>query len=259
MTGNNKTLKLTPVILLAIALLTLNACSVFKRNRRVNAAQGTENIEGEFSHYVYSSQNKTSNTIIMILSGDGGWMEFNDALAQHFSKAGYNTLGINSRNYFWQRRTPQETTNFLVGVLKKYQLIWKNKEVVLIGYSFGADVIPFIYNRLPKKNQRQVKAIHLLSPFKTTDFRVKVSDLINLADDNKTFSVEQELIKIKIPIICFYGEEETSKPLENLKMKNLLHKKLKGGHKYINAYETIVSSVKASLLSVENNNFAFAQ
>jgi type IV secretory pathway VirJ component len=33
----------------------------------------------------------------MFLSGDGGWIQFNDALATEFSNSGYHTIGFNSR------------------------------------------------------------------------------------------------------------------------------------------------------------------
>jgi type IV secretory pathway VirJ component len=252
-----KTLKFIQIFIVGIALFGLNSCSIFKRNRRITTVQGIENNEGGFSHFVYASKNQTSKAIIVILSGDGGWLEFTDELAQKFSNAGYNTLGVNSRNYFWEKRTPDETTDFLFGIIKKYQSLWKERRIVLIGYSFGADIVPFVYNRLPKRTQRQIKVIQLLSPFKTTDFKVSLGDLININSDDKTYNVEDELNKIEIPVVCYYGEQEIPKPMQILKKENISFINLKGGHRYINACDTIVSCVKASLRLTHNNLFAF--
>ena len=116
-------------------------------------------------------------------------------------------------------------------------------QVYVCGYSFGADVVPFIYNRLPIRAKRHVMAIEMLSPYATTAFKVRFGDLTNLSADNNPYKVDIEIQKLNIPIFCFYGNDETEKPLENLLHKNFSVGRLSGDHHYEETeYDKIVSA-----------------
>jgi type IV secretory pathway VirJ component len=112
----------------------------------------------------------------------------------------------------------------------------------LTGFSFGADVVPFLYNRLPADLKNKVSTLQLLSPFLSTDFKIDIADLIVPGDDNKTFKVKDEVEKVTIPIYCFYGEDEDPKSLADLDKKNFFIKLLPGDHHYLDDYSQIVSS-----------------
>lgn len=47
---------------------------------------------------------------------------------------------------------------------------WGRKWVLLIGYSLGADVMPFLAGRLPEDLRQQVAAVTLLGPGRTASF-----------------------------------------------------------------------------------------
>ena len=46
-------------------------------------------------------------------------------------------------------RTPEESARALEGVIRAYKLRWHKDKVILIGYSRGADALPFMISRLP--------------------------------------------------------------------------------------------------------------
>ena len=65
------------------------------------------------------------------------------------SQSGMSVIGLNSRKYFWTARTPDGTTRDVERILRHYLQAWHKTEIALAGYSFGADVMPVIVNRLP--------------------------------------------------------------------------------------------------------------
>ena len=90
---------------------------------------------------------------------------------------GVPVIVLNSLKYFWSKKSPEEATNAAIALLEEYTAIWKKKNILLCGYSFGADVMPFIYNRLPGVLKEKVTRIQLLSPSAYTDFEIHVSYL----------------------------------------------------------------------------------
>lgn len=230
--------------LLVISILLLSSCAIFKRER-VHENFGVESREFNLPVFFYPAKNPAAKKLLIFLSGDGGWIKFEDDLSLMFAKNGFHTIGINSRDYFWKQKTPEETGIDISQLIRKYALKYQTHQIYLCGYSFGADIIPFIYNRLPFRAKRHVVALEMLSPYSTTAFKVRFGDLTNLSSDNNPYKVNLEVEKINVPIYCFYGIEENEKPLESTIQKNFILSKLRGDHHYEEIeYEKIVSALK---------------
>lgn len=219
-----------PVIGIAY-ILFFSSCSVLKRNR-FGSHQGEQSNELDLPVILYPSAHPGSRRLLLLLSGDGGWLEFNDQLAAGFAKKGYNVVGFNSRSYFWEQRSPQQTADDFMRLISHYTRLYKTNRLYLTGYSFGADVIPFVYNRLPSSTKKTVIALGMFSPFASTDFMVHTTDLLNLAADDKKYKVQPELQQIRIPVYCFYGEKEDPKAFEDFKKRNFILKQVAGDHHY---------------------------
>jgi type IV secretory pathway VirJ component len=220
-------------------LFTTSGCSVFRRNR-MSEHHGILKSDFGLPVITYPSSNPFSRRILILFSGDGGWVDFEDKLATEFSKKGYFVVGFNSRSYFWEKKTPQQASEDVQLLIKNYMNLYKSSRIFMCGYSFGADVLPFIYNRLPDPIKNRVIAIAMLSPFATSDFMVHTSDLLNLADDNNPYKVRPEVEKIFIPIYCFYGQEEYPKPLQAVGLKNFSITIVPGSHRYnVSSYSKI--------------------
>ena len=63
---------------------------------------------------------------------------------QSLNKEGYAVIGLDAKDYFWNKKRPQEAATASEEVLNGSNKEWKKKNIVLIGYSFGADVSPFM-------------------------------------------------------------------------------------------------------------------
>lgn len=86
----------------------------------------------------------------IMFSGDGGWALLDRAVTAELAKNGLPSVGWDSLSYFWKPRQPDEVALDLEQVLRNYMASWKKARIVLIGYSFGADVLPATINRLPR-------------------------------------------------------------------------------------------------------------
>jgi type IV secretory pathway VirJ component len=225
--------------------LTLSSCSILKRNR-VSIVHGEKKDDFELPAIVYPADNIGSKRLLIMLSGDAGWLDFNDRLANGFSKRGFHVVGFNSRSYFWEQKDPEQAAADILLLINHYSRLYKTNRIYLCGYSFGADVVPFIYNRLPKAVKRKVVALELLSPFATSDFMIHTTDLLNLSADNKPYKVAEELSMIKIPVYCFYGQQEDPKALAVVKRRNFVLRHVAGDHHYdSSAIEKIVNALRS--------------
>ncbi|WP_316829237.1 AcvB/VirJ family lysyl-phosphatidylglycerol hydrolase [Pedobacter aquatilis] len=219
------------ILFFPICLTLFSSCVLFKRNR-VHEHNGIEKTEFNLPIILYPAKEASSKKLLIFLSGDGGWIKFEDDLSVMFAEKGFQTIGINARSYFWEQKTPAQTAGDILLLIRKYAFKYKTNQIYLCGYSFGADVIPFIYSRLPYRAKRHVRALEMLSPFATTDFMVHFSDLTNTSADNYQYKVDQEIAKLNIPIYCFYGTDEDDKPLKTITQKNFHLDSLGGNHHY---------------------------
>ncbi|HWU39792.1 MAG TPA: AcvB/VirJ family lysyl-phosphatidylglycerol hydrolase, partial [Candidatus Acidoferrum sp.] len=90
-----------------------------------------------------------SDMFAIVISGDGGWAGIDRGLGQTLSSNGISVVGVNSLQYFWTRRTPETAGADLNRILRHYLTAWNKRSVILAGYSMGADVLPFMADRLP--------------------------------------------------------------------------------------------------------------
>ena len=92
------------------------------------------------------------------------------------------TVGLNSLKYFWTERTPEETARDVARVMRHYLAAWNKQRVLLVGYSFGADVLPFVVNRLPPELRARVASVSLLGIDSNASFEVRVADWVGGGD-----------------------------------------------------------------------------
>jgi len=238
-----------------ISFFLLSGCGLLLKNRQINH-HGVATNDFDLPVITYPSADFASRKLLILFSGDGGWMDFEDQLSTGFAAQGFETIGFNSRTYFWSAKTPAQTAADIVMLINKYATLYKTNRIYLCGYSFGADVVPFIYNRLPSSMKNKVVALELLSPFASSDFMVHTSDLLNLAGDDKLYKVKPEVEAVKIPVFCFYGEREESKPMEMVRKRNFSLKLLPGDHRYEpSGYKDIFSVLQGLRRNVLFKNY----
>lgn len=191
-------------------------------------------------HITEAGPGATNDYMVLMISGDGGWTDFDQKVSSEFAKNGIPVIGLNALKYFWQQKSPVQTAQDVDRLINQYASYWKKEKVILLGYSFGADVIPFIFNRLNNDTRKKIAAVSLLSPSYDTDFEIHISDMLNIGSGDKELNVPEEIIKIKdTHLVCFFGEDEEETPANILKSKTNSVIMLPGGHHYDNNFAEI--------------------
>jgi type IV secretory pathway VirJ component len=175
--------------------------------------------------------NNPSKPILFYLTGDGGWNTFSTSLAKRLNKEGYSVVGLNSKSYFWSKKKPEQAAADIGRAMNQYLSNWKASSIIFIGYSFGADVAPFIQARLPKELLNKINHTILMSPSKNTDFEVHLLGMLGAASNNGE-SVPDEINKLTKPITIFIGSDEKDFPMAKLTGNNVEKIILAGGHHY---------------------------
>ncbi|MFM0674310.1 virulence factor family protein [Paraburkholderia sediminicola] len=145
----------------------------------------------------------------IVISGDGGWRDLDKTIAQALQKDGVSVIGWDSLRYFWSEKPPAQTSRDLARVMQTYGARWNAQHIALVGYSFGADVMPFAYNRLPESLRAKVSLIALLGFAPDADFQIRVGGWLGMPASDKALKVQPELTRVPPAIVqCFYGENE---------------------------------------------------
>ncbi|HKI90483.1 MAG TPA: AcvB/VirJ family lysyl-phosphatidylglycerol hydrolase, partial [Draconibacterium sp.] len=170
-------------------------------------AQGTINLK-DLPLEASLSKGKR-NDLVLYLTGDGGWNSFSQKLKEEFEKKGYGVVSLNSRKYFWKGKSPEVFARDMEKISNYFMGNWKKASLIIVGYSFGADVASFLPNLLTTDLKQKIKKIALLSPSASTDFEVRLSDLLATTDDAaRKYKVGGEIKKNRLPMACIFGKNE---------------------------------------------------
>jgi len=171
--------------------------------------------------------------VAFLISGDGGWYGFEQSIADNLAKQGIPTVGLDSKKYFWNRRTPEETAIDIAKALNYYGNEWGREKFILVGYSLGAEIVPFIVNRLPEEMKTKVSSAVLLSPATTTDFEIHISNMLGMGNRQNTYNTINEIIKMQsIPTLIIFGEGERTEIPGLLSGTSVTIRKIPGDHHY---------------------------
>jgi type IV secretory pathway VirJ component len=185
---------------------------------------------------------KPGPTMAVLLSGDGGWAGLDKNVAAALAAHGLDVVGVDSLRYFWSKRTPQGLATDLDRIVLYYAAQWRKTGVVLIGYSQGADVLPFAINRLPPASRRLVTHAVLMGLGEKASFEFHVGNWIG--DDRDGLPIQPEAAKLqRANTLCLYGVEETDSLCPKLAPTSVEARALPGGHHFDGAYEELASLI----------------
>jgi type IV secretory pathway VirJ component len=186
-----------------------------------------------------------SRRIALMISGDGGWAELDRQVSSALSARGVPVVGLNSLKYFWGERTPQATTADVSRILRHYLASWQASEVLLVGYSFGADVMPFIINRLPADLRARVVSATLLSLSEQASFEVHMAGWMGkVTDDGMPTRPELDAIK-DLPVLCLAGAGDAEAACNKFTGPTYTSASLGEGHHFSGKYAEIADRLLA--------------
>jgi type IV secretory pathway VirJ component len=173
----------------------------------------------------------SSDSFAVLLSGDGGWAGIDKEVAGLLADRGVPTAGVDSLRYFWTARTPAGLAQDIDRIVRYYAFHWKKKNVLLVGYSQGADVLPFAVNRLPPATRALVKLTTLIGVSENAAFEFHVANWIG--SDGDGLPVAPEMSKLSAAnTLCVYGDDDNESICPKVSPRNARLIKLPGGHHF---------------------------
>jgi type IV secretory pathway VirJ component len=149
-----------------------------------------------------------SDTLIIMLSGDGGWDASEDGLAASLNAAGPGVVGLDSKTYFDDRKTAEQVAGDLQRIADFYRKTWHTHRLVLAGYSFGGNILPFAWPALSAPTRRSTRLMVLISPTQEANFQISLLEMFDMPSSDDT-PLGPALRQVPMHrFLCIYGEDE---------------------------------------------------
>lgn len=177
--------------------------------------------------------------IAIVLTGDGGWAGLDQGVAEALAADGVQVVGFSTLKYFWKPRTPEEATAAVARVIGHYAAEHPEARFALVGYSFGASLVPIVVERLPTAARDRIDLQFLISPDSEAVFEIKVGDWFGGAHHDGAVPIAPDLVRSPIPAFCLHGADEDDSPCPALARGNVAALELPGGHHYDGDYAAI--------------------
>jgi len=171
---------------------------------------------------------KSDSLMVFYISGDGGMNSFSTSLCNSINQSGHNLTALDAKSYFWRKKTPEKSAADVAAYIQSQP---SSRQIVLIGYSFGADVLPFIVNRLPDAVLRRVRSVIMLSPSNSTDFEIKISGMLGFGGKGD-WDVAAEIGRLRSQKNVIIAGSDEKSDYANKKNRNYSFQTLPGGHHF---------------------------
>lgn len=191
-------------------------------------------------------------TIALFLSGDGGWAGIDKQMARTFADGGVAVVGVNLKSYLGTRRTPDAVAADMSRVLRRYLALWARDRIVVIGYSRGADIAPFIVNRLPEDLKTRVDLVAMLGLGEHAGFHVTLFSMFHTTTKSSDPPVRPELELLRqagIRMLCVYGTQEKESLCRDAQDGLMTRVAKQGAHHFDGDHPALATQILAQLFA----------
>lgn len=180
----------------------------------------------------------------IMYSGDGGWATIDREVSEGLNSRGVSVVGVDSLRYFWTKTDVAVAAKDLARIIGTYRDRWSARKVLLIGFSFGADVIPLLFNKLSETDRSFVSGLVLLSPTLTATLEIHISDWLGITDDEDAIDVRPELEKLQnVLLLCLSGADDDEGLCPLLHSPHWIVKDLPGDHHFGGDFPRVVETI----------------
>lgn len=187
------------------------------------------------------------NVTAIVLSGDMGFrVGMGPQIARRLAGDGIPVVGVNSLTYFRTTRTPAEATALIEAAMAKAHALGPRNTLVLIGQSYGADMLHVGLAGLPPALRREIALVVLVVPGATVEYRASPSEVLTFA------MAEADALPTArrldwVPLLCIRGREEPASLCPLLHQRNLRAVALPGGHPLHNDAAAVYREIRADI------------
>ncbi|WP_430387943.1 AcvB/VirJ family lysyl-phosphatidylglycerol hydrolase [Dyella sp. 20L07] len=163
------------------------------------------------------------DVVAIFYSGDGGWRDLDQSLGKIIASHGVPVLGVSLLQYYWRERSAADSAADLDALIARTVAQGDKKRVWLIGFSFGADVLPSIVGQLSPEGRSRIAQIVMLSPSKDVNFEIEMEgymkegwwktqtqDFFQWVNPVKHYDAMPPLEALAghPPVVCYYGIQD---------------------------------------------------
>lgn len=152
----------------------------------------------------------TPRALFVLMTGDGGWAEVDQAVARGLAPHGVTTLGWSSLRYFV---TTQPIEHVATDLGRLVDALGAARLPIFVGgYSFGAEVVPVtIAQRWSAEERRRVAGLLLLAPSAGATFRVDPLDWMREPPVDPRYRVDDAVRRLSpLPSLCVTGVDDAT-------------------------------------------------
>lgn len=166
----------------------------------------------------------------VLMSGDLGLkIGMAPQIAGRLAADGIPVVAVNTLTYLRKTRTPADIVALVADAERRALRLGHTDRVVLIGQSFGADMLHVGLVGLPAALRAKVMKVALIVPEDNVQFRASPSEIFDLW--TPTIDAMPTAHRLTwTPLLCVQGVEETNSLCPLLKQPNARRVALPGGH-----------------------------
>ncbi|MBJ6120797.1 AcvB/VirJ family lysyl-phosphatidylglycerol hydrolase [Sphingomonas mollis] len=200
--------------------------------------------------HVYPAVGRPRPIAVVNVSGDMGLRFLLGAsTSRGLTERGFPVVGISSPGLFRQRRTAAEVDAIIADAVRTGLARTGASRIVVIGQSYGADVVQTGLARLPADLRRRVAAIILILPGDTVFYRADPSGIVYHGQPDSIATTTADTLDWA-PLTCIYGAEETDSLCPRLKLPGARIIAMPGGHNINHDAEGLLAHVLAAIHAV---------
>lgn len=189
----------------------------------------------------------TRDTLAVVVSGDGGWRDLDETIGGILQTRGVPTVGLDSLRYFWSARTPRDTARDLARIISHYAGKWGVRRVLLVGYSFGADILPETYLALDAATRARIAQISLLGLSRQADWEITVAGWLGGVSASARPTGPALAALPLAQVQCFHGRDEEDSACPALSKGGAELVQTAGGHHFDGDYEALADRILTGL------------
>ena len=188
-----------------------------------------------------------SRTVAVIFSGDMGFrVGQGPQIAWRIANDGIPVEGVSSLVHFRYPRTEAQVRDFIVASIRRALARTRADRLILIGQSFGADMLQVGVTGLPADLRAKVQTLVLIVPGDSLIFRASPSELFNwMPPDASALPTARQLTWA--PVLCVHGAEEIDSLCPLLNMPNVRIVALPGGHAMHHDIDAVYATIRAQI------------
>lgn len=185
---------------------------------------------------------------IVFVSGDAGLPRWSlgKQVAQRLAAEDYSVTAVDSLSAFSKRRSPEQAGSILAAAMHEAMRRNPDAPIVLIGQSFGSDIIPIAVAHLPAELRSRIARIILTVPGTQAYLQVSPAEMLGTArPDLPLLPFVRRLPPV--PLTCIYGIQEPDSLCRAISGPNIRTVALSGGHGLHRDVDTVFVVVERAL------------